>query len=135
MEALAPVWQRAAEFGVTAFLLVVVLIGCGYGLWKVGNRLVDATSETLRRQAEAADKTANAVEKIGDLAAAIHVQNERAAEAFQRHDQALHSVHSHVIRQHRVLSSVISAVHELTPEQAQRVKGYLDEARRALDIS
>lgn len=133
METLAPIYQRAAEFGVTAFLLVVVLTGTGYALYKVGNKLVDVTAESFRRQADATEKTADAVTKIGDLVAAIHVQNEHAAAVMSAHAASLGQVHGHVSRHTKAIVRMLSVVCELAHEQPERVRHSLEEARRLLD--
>ena len=119
------VWEKAAEFGVLAFLLVLVLVAVGYALWKLGTRLTEATADSLRRQAEAGERTADAVTKIGDLTAAIHIQNQQCS-------LALGELSGQIRTTARAMSHIVDAVHELTPEQETRVKQYLLRARELL---
>lgn len=119
------VWQTAAEFGVLAFLLVLVLMGVGFALWKLGTKLTEATADSLRRQADSGEQTADAVMKIGDLTAAIHIQNEQCA-------LTLVELSGQIRTTARAMSHIVDAVHELTPEQENRVKQYLLRARELL---
>lgn len=129
----AALWQKAAEFGLTSFLLVLTLVGGGLALWKVGNKLVEATSDSLKRQAEAADKTAMAVQKIGDLAASIHVHAEATEKQLSQACDSLCEVKDNVRQHSNVFKHLIHAATGLTPEQNERVRNYLEDARRALD--
>lgn len=80
MGQLESTWVKAAEFGVLAFLLVLVLTSVGFALWKLGSRLTEATADSLTRQAVSGEQTADAVTRIGELTAEIHVQNRQNAE-------------------------------------------------------
>lgn len=122
--------KTAAEFGVTAFLLVFVLTGAGYALWRLGNRIADAIAKSLERQSDTVDRVGDAIQKIGDLAAAQHV----AIEQHSRHleDIRLH-VRSHSTALHELIHAASEAApHMLAPEQQARVAGYLENAKRSL---
>ncbi len=118
-------WQKAAEFGVLAFVLVFILTGVGITIWKLGLTLTEATADSLRRQADAGERTAEAVMKIGDLTAAIHIQNEQTA-------IALADMAGHIRNTARAMQHVVDAVDELTPKQQVRVRAYLEKARDQL---
>ncbi len=119
-------WQKAAEFGVLAFVLIFILTGVGLAIWKLGSKLTDATSDSLRRQADAGEKTADAVIKIGDLTAAIQIQTEHTS-------LAMAELAGHVRNTAIAMRHIVSAVSELTPEQQVRVREYLSKARQQLE--
>jgi len=122
-----PVIQRAAEFGVVAFLFVIVLIGGGVMLYRVANRLTDAATEYMRRIADAGEKTASAVERQGDLTAKL----EQAAIESRLNIAGLSTK---VGATTRAMRHITDALVELAPADAPpRVREYLNLARQALE--
>lgn len=126
MEPIAPLWQRAAEFGLLAFLLVLVLTAVGFAAWKIGNRVADVLATTLTRQASAADRTADAVEKISTMTAVMASQ----AEAW---DEKLAHLQRWSQRHTRVTKIMVDAMQEVVPIDKSKAHLLMQSARQQLD--
>lgn len=126
MDVAAPIWQRAAEFGLLAFLLVVVLLGVGFGAWKIGNRLADVLTTSLTRQADATDRTADAVEKISTMTAVIATQSEAW-------ENRLTEIHRQNVRLTKATRIMIDALREVVPVDKSRAISLLEAARMQLE--
>ncbi|MCA9184659.1 MAG: hypothetical protein R3E01_11610 [Pirellulaceae bacterium] len=119
-------WMKAAEFGLVGFLLVIVITGVGFALWKLGSRLVDATIQSMQRQNAAIERTSVAIEKISTMTAVIASQSEAV-------DGTLNKIASSTTRNARVMRIMLSALREITPQEKTRLQELIDEARRELD--
>jgi regulatory protein YycI of two-component signal transduction system YycFG len=126
MEVITPIWQRAAEFGVLAFLLVLVLLATGFAAWKIGNRVADVLTDTLTRQAAATDRTADAVEKISTMTAVMATH----AESWE---EKLSAIHQQNHRQTKATKIMIEAMRDVIPVEKSRVLALLESARAQLE--
>lgn len=133
MEAIAPVWQRAAEFGLLAFLLVLVMTGVGFAAWKIGNKVADATADSLKGQKEAAMRVADATDRTADAVDKIAMTTQVMAAKTEAWEAAMKSIQSQISRQSRATRHVIDAVRELVPPDKANVNALLVQARMQLE--
>jgi hypothetical protein len=133
MDVVAPVWQRAAEFGLLAFLLVLVMSGVGFAAWKIGNKVADATAESLKGQKEAAMRVADATDRTADAVDKIAGTTQVMAAKTEAWERSMQSIQSQVARQNRATRYVIDAVRELVPPDRPNVAAMLAQARSQLE--
>jgi uncharacterized iron-regulated membrane protein len=119
----APIWQKSAEFGVLAFLLVLILLGVAW----VGYKLTTWAADSMVRQAEAGERTADGLQETNKEIAQI----KSVLLSIQKH-AATTSVRARSMqRAHRYS---LDAITELAGEgAAPRLKESLRMARHALD--
>jgi hypothetical protein len=126
MELVTPIWQRAAEFGLLSFLLVLVLSWVGFVAWKIGNRAADVLATSLTRQADATDRTADAVDKIATMTAVIATQSEAW-------ENRLTEIHKQNVRLTKATRIMIDALREVVPVEKTRAISLLEAARMQLE--
>ncbi|MEZ6099360.1 MAG: hypothetical protein R3E01_36670 [Pirellulaceae bacterium] len=119
-------WMKAAEFGLVGFLLVIVITGVGFALWKLGSRLVDATIQSMQRQNAAIERTSVAIEKISTMTAVIASQSEVV-------DANLKKIAAETHKATTAMRIMIEAMKEIAPLDRHRIREYLENARREID--
>jgi methyl-accepting chemotaxis protein len=126
--------KQAAEFGVIPFLFTLLLMGVGFGVWKLSNKMADSMAEIVKttnatslRNSEAIERIGDAVEKISSMTSVLAVQANEWKTKLENLEKVTH-------RHTRATRIMIDALREVVPADRTRAIQLLEEAKRHLDV-